>query len=222
MEITQPKHWDFSKFKEVLLTLGTLGKGTSIPSVNCPKSIHLQGLRDTIDTLTSNTRKKGIEYAQTVLVDIERKSLVVGKITHGTATETVLNKSLQPGRERQQKMVGSIHTHPMNQGPEYSHGLSGQDYITFLSDPDQQFMMIAWGDDYRIMVLKTSVSPNNQNSNRIRDRIKDCEKDFLISSEGGAFARVARFNKEACAEFGLILYLADSKSRDLFERVMVV
>jgi len=161
-KLTQPKCWDYPLFRRVLVAIGSVGNGQAIPAPNRPDSIHLQGWRQYIDDLVTRTKTTGREHARVVFVDTERKSLVVsGKITIGTATETRLDTTKEQGRERFQRRIVSFHTHPTANGSMTAHGLSDQDYRTFLPDPEQQVMLIAYGENNLMMVMKTSVTPNN-------------------------------------------------------------
>lgn len=119
-------------------------------------------------------------------------------------------------------MVGSAHTHPTNTFAETAHGMSGEDYTELLSDPSEQFALMAWGEgDFRMVVLKTSVTPNKMSQEDVKTRIKKLEDEFLHGKSGISMKDVVDFNKMMCLEFGLTMYLADAKSRDLYDRVDV-
>lgn len=218
-KLTESRNWDYGQFRNILVALAKVGKGQSITARNRPDSIHLQGLRKYIDELVDRSRKNGREHARVVLADTGKDSLVVsGKITVGSRHSVRLEVSRQPGREKFQRAIASLHVHPDSLT---SHGLSGQDYKTFLADPEQQAMMIAYGTVNRIMVLKTTVTPNNLTERTIDQRIEDAESDYLENSAKHSVFRVVDFNKSVCSEFGLVMYMADEKSNDLFERVNV-
>lgn len=217
--LTQPKNWDYSQFRRVLIALGIVSNGQSIPAVNRPETIHLQGWRSYIDDLLTRTNVAGREHARVIFVDTERKSLVMsGKIAVGTREFVALDTTKEPGREEFQKFVASIHIHPSGLA---SHGLSGQDYQVLLLNQSKQVMIIGYGESNLIMVLKTSATPNNLSQKRVNRQIKDCEDDYLNNSNGNMFLNVIEFNKAICSELGLTLYIADKNSRDLFKRVEV-
>jgi hypothetical protein len=221
-ELTLPRNWDFDRFKRVFLALGIIGNGQALPAPNRPDSVHFQGFRRYVDGLIQRTRQNGEEHAQPVFVDLDYRGFVMGKVTHGKENEVRLDIDKQPGRERFQRLIGSVHTHPSGVSPDTAHGLSGQDYRTLLSDPSQQLMMITWGNEYRMLILKTSVTPNNLKPAQVDAKVKACEDEFLRDSTKLQIIRVVEFNKTICAEFGLTMYLADINSRDLFNRVNVV
>jgi len=217
--LTEPRNWDYAQFRSILVALAKVSNAQSITARNRPNSIHLQGWRKCIDDLVDRSRKSGKEHARVILADTEKDSLVVsGKITIGSRDSVRLDVSRQPGREKFQKAIASLHVHPDNLT---SHGLSGQDYKTFLSDSEQQVMMIAYGKANRIMVLKTTVTPNNLDESAINRHIEDVESEYINNSNKHPVLRVVDFNKSVCSEFGLVMYMADEKSSDLFERVNV-
>jgi hypothetical protein len=221
-DLTTPRNWDYEQFKIVLVALGTVGGGQAIPAKNRPNSIHLQNWRKHINDLVSRTRKNGREHARVVFVDKERHTLVFsGKITVGTATRTRLDMTSAPGRELYQAPIASIHSHPLDKRTLAAHGFSGQDYRTFLGDPRQQAMLITYGEKNVMMILKTSVTPNNMSEASINRRIANCEEEFLTSSKSHPLEKIVAFNKTVCMETGLTLYVADENSRDLFNRVSV-
>src|SRR3990167_5501088 len=222
--LTQNKHWDSVQSKKVLVSLAMLRPGNFIPAENAPESIHLQSWRPFIDDLVKRTSQSGREYSRAVLADTGKQSIIMsGKIIAGDEHTTRLELLKQPGREREQLHVGSMHTHPwvttegmakLNLG---SHGLSGTDYRTFLSDPEQQFMMIVYGEKNSMFAMKTSATPNNMRRERLEKRIAECELDYLNNGNASFMERVAFFNKAVCTEFGLTLYRATPETRDLFE-----
>lgn len=217
--LTQAKNWDYPQFRKVLIALGIVSNGQSIPAVNRPETIHLQGWRTYIDDLLTKTNANGREHARVIFVDIERKSLVMsGRITVGTNEFVSLDTTKEPGREEFQKFIASIHIHPNGLA---SHGFSGQDYQTFLLNKSNQAMLIGYGESNLIMVLKTSATPNNLSRSRVDRQVKDCEDDYLKNSNGNTFLNVIEFNKAICSELGLTLYIAGKNSRDLFKRVEV-
>lgn len=221
-QLTQPKSWDFKQFRKVLIALGIVGNGQAIPAPNRPDTIHLQGLKQYTDDLLKRTKVNDREHAQVVFVDTDRKSLVMsGKITIGSATETRLDTTKELGREKFQRIIGSLHTHPVTGNSMAAHGLSGQDYRTFLNDPEQQMMMIAYGESTLMMVLKTSATPNNLSEEAVDGHMKSCEQDYLDASSEYPIQKIVDFNKGVCMELGLTMYLADQRSRDLFTRVEV-
>jgi hypothetical protein len=75
-ELTLPRAWDYGRFRQVLISLGCVGKGAAIPAINRPDSVHIQGMRPFVDRLSRLTKVNGVEYGQTVLVDREEKSLL--------------------------------------------------------------------------------------------------------------------------------------------------
>lgn len=217
--MTQPKSWDYHKFSEVMVALGIVGEGNFIPARNAPESVHLQGWREFINDLQNKTRTTGKEYARTILSDFERKKLVMGKITSGTEGSVMIDVSKQPGREKFQRRIATLHTHPLELT---AHGLSDQDYRAFLSDAEQQAMLIAYGEGCLIMIMKTSVTSANLSRNTLEKIIKDCEADFLRRESSSIFESMIEFNREMCIELGLTMYMATKESRDLFERVKLI
>jgi hypothetical protein len=144
-----------------------------------------------------------------------------GKISIGTLNQTIINETAQPGREKFQNLIGTIHTHPVINNYMFSaHGFSGQDYKSFLFDKREQFMFITYGDSARLVVLKTSVTPSNLDQKSIESRINETENDFLKNGNN-MIQKVIDFNKMTCIEFGLTLYMASKDSNDLFTKIDV-
>jgi hypothetical protein len=146
------------------------------------------------------------------------------KISVGTSGEVAMQIIPQPGREKFQTFIGSIHTHPIDHGLDFrAYGLSDEDYRIFLSDLRQQFMVITFGDSVRMLVMKTSVSPNNLEQESIKKRILDITAEFFAArvSPTQFLAQFVDFNKTVCVEFGLTFYMANKESNDLFERISV-
>ncbi len=218
-KMTTSKDWNYERFKLVMISLAIAGKGVHIPARNRPDSIRLSGFGEYTDRLVSLTQQRGIEYSQVVLVDTKNRTLVSGKIVDGNENSVELDYTQQPGREDVQRVVGTFHTHPYSM---YANGLSDTDYVTFLSNKDHQFMMIAYGSNNRIFVMKTSVTPNNLSQKSIERRIKDAMADYFELSEKHPYLQVVDFNKSVCSELGLTMYLANNENSDLFTRVNVV
>ncbi len=216
--MTAPSNWDSSKFTEVMVALAKVGRGNAVPAGNAPKTLHLQAIRPLIDTLVSRTRETNREHARVFFADIEKAILVGGKTTIGSESSAHLDFTKQTGREKLQKAVLTVHTHPDDLT---SHGLSGTDYRTFMSDPEQQAMMIAYGSASRLMVLKTSVTPNNTWSKDSDVRLRGIEAEFMPTIKKNPLLGMVAFNKTVCLELGLTMYLANETSNDLFERVNV-
>lgn len=221
--LTRPSSWDYARFREVLIALGSLGAGRSIPGSNAPETIHLQEWRDSIKDLLNRTNASNREHGRALFVDTGKGGLVMsGKISIGDRNSVRIDTSRQPGRERFQKVIATIHTHPSSPGPPTTHGLSGGDYIDFLNNQTQQAMLMGYGDSSMLMSLKTSCTPNNMDLDDITHRLQRLEDEFVHQNNGrNIVQRVVDFNKMACVEFGLALYSASPKNRDLFERVIV-
>ncbi len=221
--LTRPSSWDYARFREVLVTLGALGGGQSVPGTNAPESIHLQEWRDSLRDLLNRTKANNREHGRAVFVDTDKRGLVMsGKISIGDNHSVSIDTTRQPGRERFQRIIATIHTHPYSPGSPTTHGLSGGDYIDFLHTQSQQAMLMGYGDSSMLMTLKTSCTPNNMATPDITPRLQKLEDEFIHQGNGrNVVQRVIDFNKMACVEFGLALYSASPQNRDLFERVIV-
>ncbi len=224
-QMTESSAWDSTQFNQILVALATVGNGESIPAANCPNTIQLQRWRKFIDDLLDRTSRSNREHARAVLADTQKKTILMsGKISAGSESEVNVRLSKQPGRERHQSVVATIHTHPTESGHNMSHGFSGQDYISLLSEPEQQAILVAYGNDYRLMVLKTSVTPNDLEQDQVERRIKQLREEYLgsdVARPENQFAQLIHFNKAVCTEFGLVFYMASRESNDLFRRVPV-
>jgi len=223
-KLTQSKDWDSSQFNKIITMLSLLGNGQSIPAFNRPETIHLQSYRKYFEDLLSKTKETNKEHGRAILVDQEKKLVIMsGKITVGDEKGCMIDPSPQLGKEKIQNLIGTIHTHPIDKNSFFSftsHGFSGQDYKSFLSDSRQQFMIITYGDSSRLLVFKTSVTPNRLEINSIEKRINGTENEFL-KEKGLIEKKVVDFNKMACLEFGLTLYIANKESNDLFMKINV-
>jgi hypothetical protein len=217
-QITQPKNWDYDRFKKAISAIGVLGVGVSIPAYNRPDTIHLQGWRVIIDDLLARQKSDGNEYARAVFVDYAKGSTFFSdKITRGNRTSAKLNFE-KPVSRPHSNPIGSIHVHPV--GLTTEHGLSDTDYHTFLSDNRQQVMAIAFGKNI-MLALKTSATPNNPDQVFLKREIEQITSEFLYNSKDYAMLAVVNLNKQICLQFGLTLYMAIEKDRDLLKRVNV-
>ena len=219
--LTQAKNWDSSQFNKIIIALGILGKGQSFPAINTPETIHLQAYRKYFDDLLNRTKETSREHSRAIFIDKEKQSVVMsGKISIGDEKSTILNTSAQPGREKFQDLIGTIHTHPTaNENIFSAHGFSGQDYKSFIFNRKEQFMIVTYGESARLLVLKTSVTPNNLKQESIEKRINTIGEDFFKNENH--IKELIDFNKMACVEFGLTLYMANKSSNDLFEKINV-
>lgn len=218
--LTQSKNWDSSEFNKIMVVLKLLGDGQSIPSINTPETLHLQLYRKFFEDLLEKTKQTNREHGRAILVDKEKQSVVMsGKISIGNINSTMIDAQPQPGREKIQSLIGTIHTHPSEGENVFSvHGFSHQDYKTFLLDNRQQFMVVVYGESIRLIVMKTSVTPNNMRKEVLEKQIDSIETEL---SNNNIIERIIQFNKIACIEFGLVFYMANKKSNDLFTKVKV-
>lgn len=224
--LTQSKNWDSPKFRQVLITLGTLGRGVSVPSYNRPDSVHLQGWHDIVDDLSTRAKVNGVEYSRTLFVDTKLQKLQFSpRVVPGSEFSVSLDWT-PPDTSRSKDFVdmGMLHTHPSNDKTYFSaHGFSGADYVSFIANPEPQVSMIVYGAKNRILLMKTSVTPNNLSAENVKRDIGKLEKEFLadVKSSSDAVLSVINFNKVACVEYGLTMYTADQKTRDQFTRINV-
>jgi hypothetical protein len=220
-KLSQTRCWDYQDFRTILVALGTIGNGQSLPAKNRPDSIHLQNWRKYIDDLMTRAAQSKREHSRSVFVDTQNRGLIMsGRIIVGSEFSTRIDDTPEPGREEYQKLIATIHTHPTHSTLS-AHGFSDTDYITFLCDSRQQAMIIAFGQNIRMMVMKTTTTPNNLHEHRVRARINDALIDFVRPGQTHLFSDVITFNKAVCAEMGLIMLQADNRSKDLFNRVNV-
>jgi hypothetical protein len=218
-QITSPRSWDYGQFKRAISTIGVLGEGVSIPAYNRPDTIHLQGWREVIDDLLERQKQDGNEYARVVFVDYQKASTFFSdKITRGNKASARLNFD-KPVSRPHSNPIGSIHVHPIGNMAE--HGLSDTDYLTFISDKRQQVMAIVYGKSI-MLAMKTSATPNNPDQEFLQKEIKLLRKEFFDDSQKHVIERTINLNKQICMQFGLTLYLAGEKDRDLLQRVNVV
>jgi hypothetical protein len=219
-ELTTPRHWEYDRFKKVMVSLARTSKGNHTPAINRPDSINIQNLRKYVDNLMGKTKISRLEYGQTVFADTQRESFVVSKtIKEGSNDEVDLIWDYEPGRKFFQKRTLSFHTHPQGEG-YVVNGFSDTDYSGFMNDLEQQAMLIAYGDEV-LMVMKTSVTPNNLSKESTKRRIKECSQDFYFDSGKPSKQAIVDFNKEICIELGLVLYRADAQDKNVMRRVPV-
>lgn len=217
-ELTSPRAWDWQRFRRVLIALATLGHGNYITAPNRPDSIHLQGLRQTINELANLSQERGKETSKVVFVDRQRQSLVISRKTAiGSETRVKMAVATEPSREAFQQRVISIHTHP---NAETAHGLSDTDYVSFIPDPQELVMIMVW-EGGSMLALKTTATPNSISQKRVAERISSLRAEFFDGSTKPMLQRIVDLNKAVCIEFGLILFLAEVKDKDLLKRVSV-
>jgi hypothetical protein len=221
-QITAPKNWGYERFKQVMVALASVHPGVSVPAPNRPESIHVQNIRKHIDDLTDKTVATGHEHSRVIFGDKEQNAFVLGKVVEGTDRTVGLDTTPQQGKETQQRMIASIHTHPTNVQGGMAHGFSDGDYNDFLTNPKEQAMFITFGKDNILMALKTSVTPNNLTRERIKQQVKETYDDVMAANPNKAInMKFVDFNKAVCMELGLTLYRANAQSKDLMERVNV-
>lgn len=195
--------------------------GVYLPASNRPESIHLRGLRPVIDELRALTLEREKESARAVLVDTAKGALIVSsKTTVGDDHSTWLIWAQQPGREKYQKRALPIHVHPDNASIGGAQGFSDGDYVGLLADRETLGAIMVFGKDI-FLVLKTSVTPNNLSRQAIEKRVSEARQDYYDNGMRRNIEGLVAFNKAVCAEFGLVLYLATSQTRDLAKRVTV-
>ncbi|MEN9561361.1 MAG: hypothetical protein RIQ56_634 [Candidatus Parcubacteria bacterium] len=227
--ITQNRHWDSEQFRHTLVTLAALPPETNIPSPNRPDSLHLQSLSGYFEELMSETLKDGRERSRAVIAELPEGSridplkgkLLMGPRSVGTEGQVMVDMRLQPGKEGRQRVVADFHTHPITQG--LANGFSSQDFFSFLSTPGIKATFIGYGEATRILALKTSVTPQ-RSADSIAAGLAALKKEIFSADNlrrDSIPVLIAKFNKLVCVEFGLTLYFADSKSRDLYTRVEV-
>ncbi len=227
-EMTKPRNWESLRIRQVLISLGTVGGGISVPSYNRPDTIEIKGWHDIVEDLSKRSKELGVEHSRPLFVDARNQKLqFANKICVGTHGQVITDWTPpDTSRSRDFARIGLVHTHPSGKEAYLTaHGFSGSDFISLLSNPEQQVSMISYGDNNRILLLKTSVTPNNLSAENIRRDIKVLEDEFLGKLKTGsvvqAMQSVVDFNKAACTEYGLTMYVADKNSNDTFKRVNV-
>lgn len=129
-----------------------------------------------------------------------------------------------PTRPRDFVVIGYVHTHPTHsESFATGHGMSPQDYYALLGRHDQQVAMISFGENSRLLAMKTSVTPNGLDPETVKARVNDVKKDFLHLTYDlpGTMKAVVDFNRNVCLEFGLTMYMATKETKDQFNRVNV-
>lgn len=217
--------WSYQDFKKILIALSIIGPGHFVPAHLRPESIIFDGLRLFIDELVTETANDpGSESARMIFADIDRRTLMLGKKTHGRIDQGQLmrlDKTPQPSRASFQRRAASIHTHPeIPQSVDIKHGLSDIDYLTFLADTEQIAMFMAWGGNV-LIALKTSGTPNNLSTKSLRRRISSVKEDYLDVPGKLPFVRITDFNKAVCTELGLTLYKTEKPGLSVASRVPV-
>ncbi|MFA6982196.1 MAG: hypothetical protein WC243_04210, partial [Patescibacteria group bacterium] len=200
--LTEGKDWDYSRFRSVLLSLAKIGSAQAIPASNSPDSIDVSGWTPYVDELQRRTGSNGKEHARAVIADTSSLRLLMSPVIAGTDNNVSVHFILPAEQAKFQKAIAYIHTHTNDMT---AHGLSDGDYRTFLFDPDQQAMLLAYGNGNRIMILKTSVTPNNLSRERIATRILDAREDYFLFAPNPVSA-VVDFNRAVCSEYGLVMY----------------
>jgi hypothetical protein len=217
-ELTTGKNWGSAQFDKVMVQLGILGNGQAIPAENRPENIELEKYRPYFENLVGWTKATARELSQTFFVDKEKNILVPAeKFPIGTKTEVDLYVSGQP-----KDFIGSMHTHPTNNLDTFPYALSGGDYKTFISDTKQQFMIVICGERVKILILKTSVTPNNMSPERVTERVSALEEEFGNFGGFSSLEQLVFFNQMVCVEFGLTFFLSDKKDSYNFSRMNVV
>jgi hypothetical protein len=223
-KLTEPRNWNYEDFKQVITSLALTRQ--YVPARNRPDSIHIQGLRPCLDNLFDLAKKHGVEIAQPIFSDIEKRDFTLGRTTKGVGNDSKhsvrLDTRRQPGREFKQRLSLSAHIHPEGtEGLGNGLGLSDQDFLILLSDPNQIGMIMRVGKTL-FMALKTSVTPNNMKAKSVERQIQQAKTDYIDRNTKTDLERLTDFNKAVCAEFGMVLFMATEQSRDLMERVNVV
>ncbi len=216
--LTQSKNWDSAQFNKIIVTLGLIGNGQSIPARFRPESINLQVYRKYFEDLLERTKKEEKEHARAIFIDREKQSVIISGVSVGIEGNSCIDDSPQPGREKFQSLIGSIHSHTMD---ITAHSFSDGDLGVFLSDKRQQFMIMVYGESMRLIVLKTSVTPNNMSIESLKRRISEATKDSFSTGKV-VMEQVVDFDKIICAEFGLVFYMATKSSDDFFKKINVV
>ncbi len=211
-------HWNWDDFKRVMVNLTLLN--INLPGETRPESLHLQGFRPKLDKLSLEAEQRGVEIARAGFVDSQRKTLIFGKTTAGNSHSVTLNVDPEPGRERFQAPVLSMHVHPE------SPGFSGQDFLHLLGSSSMKSMFMLLGNT-DFIVMKTTFTPDLLSVDDINHRLNHLLKECRLDSSGetgglGSFLiKLVRFNKLVCLEYGLTMYVAGKSDKDLAKRVDV-
>jgi len=203
--ITAKKHWEASDFTKILCSLATLPGAPKIPGANRPDSIDLHSWVRPINQLWELTAQTGREHGRVVFADAGSSGLVMGKTISGTETGIALVPEKQRGREHLQRMVATIHTHP-NGERGIGKVFSGMDFLSFMSNADEQAMCAVYDSHTALLVLKTSATPT-LSPQSLQRRIHETVTDF--HGPGAMHQQVKGaidFNKMICTELGLTLY----------------
>lgn len=67
--LTRPHDWDYSRFRSVLINLGSSKNNASIPARNRPDSINIKGIREDVEELKKMSNGNGKEHSRAILVD---------------------------------------------------------------------------------------------------------------------------------------------------------
>ena len=220
-EITKPPHdWSFQKFKNSLVAMAVVSTEERhyLPARNRPESIDIKPLRKYIDEIRRLTNESGREFGRVFFVDTENQQFIAGKKSEGTERQVLMDWS-KPGDNQNLRRLFSVHGHPS--GPRaLAHGMSGADYSNFITNRSEMFKVIVW-DDYTMLALKTSVTPNGLLPKRVDEKIEELNKE-VFGDWQNPVSKIVDFNRLVCLEFGMMLYLADKSNKDVVKRVNVV
>ncbi len=207
--LTEPREWEFSRFKQVLVALATQGEGVYVPAHHRPDSIDLEGFGATIAEM--GVKSKGKERGRPIFADVQRGTLVFGLESLGTTNTVQVNTQCQPGREYYQRLVGMLHVHPDEATGGFLQGMgfSDIDYNSFVSISPLIVNLIVYRSNI-FLTLKTTATPNNIPESSVRRRTSALMSELKHTHLGKSnLTFLTAFNKEASLTFGLTLYYAD-------------
>lgn len=211
--------WEARDFTAVLVELAKYGGRYNTPGHIRPDRIDLHSWDGALKKLWSDTVAAGREHGRVVLADVAKGSLVFGKTNIGTEDAVVIQVRHQPGRASVQGLVGSIHTHP--ESPDaIGKVFSAQDYAGFLGLPEEQIMVVQYGADDALLVMKTSFTPRVSDPSTVARRVEEIFREQVHTHVNPLLAAV-EFNKAICVELGLVLYRKSKESGTVFRRIQV-
>ena len=219
-----PKAWDYGTFEKVLVSSAQ----TSLYPTASPDTINVEPMSAKIDQIWQLTEKSGCEHARTGYVDLPNQRLIYCRYIKKGEESRVMTYWLPPeGRKPSDfSRCFVIHSHPGSISRDINTSLhfSGDDYKSFLSDPEQGAFYVVTAKNL-MMALKTSSTPRRIEIPTLEARVSSLEREFLSTfyfTDRQYFNANFAFTKTVCLEFGMSLYLGSERNRNLMERVTIV
>ncbi len=197
--------WPYQTFRSVLIYLGLTGG--HVPATATPNEIDLGPLGQTMSKMMAATNADGNERAVNYYAGLTTGKLIETPIKVGGKDH--VNAYIPPDlkTDAKQKRVLGAHSHPSGVEGTIAETLAGADIGGFLKKENVAEVVVF--NKGILMAVKTTVTPDNGNPQKIDKGIKDTQQELQQQYHLYRLSRIsygANLSKWLALENGLSLY----------------